>query len=69
MYVETPVRIGAISKQMFVTDTDQHGADMCKVLFQYVANMTACLMLVKYPYNIVPTLQRHCFYIKRDISY
>ena len=25
---------------------------MCDILFQYVANMTACLILVKYSFNI-----------------
>jgi len=55
---------------MFVTDIGQYLADMCNILFQHVANMTACLIiLVKYSFNIAKILQRHCSYIERDISY
>jgi len=67
MYVETGFGIGTISKPMFVTDSGQHWADMCNILLQYVARMTACLILVKYSYHIASILQRHCSYIKRDI--
>ena len=42
---------------------------MCNILFQYVANLTACLILVKYSFNIAKILQRHCSYIKRDRPY
>ena len=67
MYAETRFGIGAISTPMFVTDIGQHWAepDMCNVLFQYVANMTACLILVKYSYHIAPILHWHCSYIKK----
>jgi len=61
MYVETRFGIGAISKPMFVTDIGQHWADTCNILFQYVANMTACLILVKYSFNTAKILQRHCY--------
>ena len=56
MYAETRFGIGAISTPMFVTDIGQHWADMCNILFQYVANMTACLILVKYSYHIAPII-------------
>ena len=65
MYGETRFGIGPISKPMFVTDIGQHWADMCNILFQYVANMTDCLLLVKYSYHVAPILQRHCSYIKK----
>jgi len=66
MYGETRFDIGAISKPMFVTDIGQHWADMCNILFQYVTNMTASLILVTYSYNIAPILQRHCSYDDDD---
>jgi len=68
MYVETRFRIGAICKPMFITDIGQHWADMCSILFQYVANMTACLILVKYSFNIAKISTRHCSYIKRTLT-
>ena len=51
------------------TDVRNIGQTLCNISFQYVANMTACLILVKYSFNIAKILKRHCSYIKRDISY
>ena len=56
MHVETRFGIGAISKPVFATDAGQHCADMCNILFQYVASMTACLILVKYCTNMAVLL-------------
>ena len=39
--------------------TDVRNIGLCNILCQYVANMTACLILVKYSFNIAKILQRH----------
>ena len=63
MYGETRNNIGAISKPMFITDIGQHWADMCNILFQYVANMIALLdiseIFVQYCPDITETLLLH----------
>jgi len=34
---------------------------MCNILFQYVASMTACLILVKYSFNIAKDITETLF--------